>query len=71
MLQGDLKCLEALLMTHSKWDYFINQAGTALPLIKVSKMAAILNQLNASDSIVSEAPKAWAKTRYQYQHVLR
>ena len=34
LLQADLECMQELLFRHDQWNYFINQAGTALPSVR-------------------------------------
>ena len=49
MLLGDLKCLNLLLESDNKsvhqWQYFINQPGTTLPIIRVEDISKQLHQL--------------------------
>ena len=38
VLQADLMCMEELLRSREPWDYFINTAGTELPLISLDRL---------------------------------
>ena len=38
VLQADLACLEELMRRGLNWDYFINFAGTELPLVTYSEL---------------------------------
>ena len=57
MLLGDLKCLNLLLESDVKsmhqWQYYINQPGTTLPILRVEDIAKQLNQLQGPCDSVS------------------
>ena len=70
MLMGDLKCLHELLERNHQWKYFINQAGTAIPLMSIHEMEKKLSKL-PENSIVSGFPTPHCFDRFSYKHVLR
>lgn len=58
MLMGDLKCMEMLLKSDEakskKWQYVINQPGSALPVVPVQEIAYRLNHFKGNcDAIYS------------------
>ncbi len=44
ILEAGLDCMEQLLKTNSKWKYFLNSIGTALPGIPVQVDVQYFNQ---------------------------
>ena len=72
MLMGDLKCLHELLERNHQWNFFINQAGTAIPLMNIHEMEKKLSKLPPEkNSIISKFPSEWCSVRFSYKHVLR
>ena len=88
MLMADIKCLDLLLKSDSasvyKWQYYINQPGTALPIMKVEEISEILSQHKGQcDSLFHMPGKQCQKdsiysirnstfdVRWQYQFELR
>ena len=69
MLEGDLKCLHKLLEIPD-WKFFINQAGTAMPLMKIGQIEQKLKYFEM-DSIQSEIVQPGYTHRFIYKHSLR
>ena len=60
MLMADIRCLDLLLQSDAsrlyQWQYFINQPGTALPIMKVDKIAALLGKYKGHCDAVVRLP---------------
>ena len=57
LLNADLRCIEALLERNEEWEYYINLAGTELPVTSVEELARKLanSKLNISvESYIGE-----------------
>ena len=44
LLNADLRCLEGLYLSDDKWDYYVNLAGSELPVESVETLAERLTQ---------------------------
>ena len=58
------------LERNHEWKYFINQAGTAIPLMSIHDIEIKLDTLY-HDSIKSMIPQRELRHRFTYKHVLR
>ena len=65
LLNADLRCLEALYERNSEWDYYVNLAGTELPVTTVESLASklSLHRVNISVESYFKNERRWEKAR--------
>lgn len=70
VLQADILCLESLLERKSTWSYFINTAGTELPIVPYSVFEEKAKQAKNSNIVESYKLPADFKHRIKFQYKL-
>ncbi|EDV28735.1 uncharacterized protein TRIADDRAFT_14428, partial [Trichoplax adhaerens] len=68
-IQADLYCMEALLLHHHNWKYWINLSGDDYPLMTNRELVQYLKTLNGQNDIETLVA-AHLKSRYQYHYYL-
>jgi len=66
LLNADLTCLEALIKSKSNWDYYINLAGTELPIMDVDVFAKKLGTSKINYSIFTHFEPTLKNDRFKY-----
>lgn len=54
VLQADLDCLEHMMRIDKKWKYFMNNAGTELPIVPYSTIEATAKRANGQNVMEGE-----------------
>ncbi len=57
LFQADLTCLRALLLRDDRWQFYINPAGTELPLLPIETMDQVMSM--HSTSVVDSFRSRW------------
>lgn len=67
-VQADLNCMEDLLRSSVPWKYFLNTCGTDFPIKTNAEMVLALKMLNGKNSMESEIPTEYKKSRWKYHY---
>nr|KAF6353279.1 glucosaminyl (N-acetyl) transferase 3, mucin type [Pipistrellus kuhlii] len=67
-VQADLNCMEDLLRSSVPWKYFLNTCGTDFPIKTNAEMVLALKMLNGKNSMESEIPTVYKRSRWQYHY---
>ncbi|KAB1277587.1 Beta-1; 3-galactosyl-O-glycosyl-glycoprotein beta-1; 6-N-acetylglucosaminyltransferase 3 [Camelus dromedarius] len=67
-VQADLNCMEDLLRSPVPWKYLLNTCGTDFPIKTNAEMVLALKMLNGKNSMESEIPTEYKKTRWKYHY---
>ncbi|XP_029807487.1 beta-1,3-galactosyl-O-glycosyl-glycoprotein beta-1,6-N-acetylglucosaminyltransferase 3 [Suricata suricatta] len=67
-VQADLNCMEDLLQSSVPWKYLLNTCGTDFPIKTNAEMVLALKMLNGKNSMESEIPTEYKKTRWKYHY---
>ncbi|XP_003463558.2 beta-1,3-galactosyl-O-glycosyl-glycoprotein beta-1,6-N-acetylglucosaminyltransferase 3 [Cavia porcellus] len=70
-VQADLNCMEDLLRSPVRWTYLLNTCGTDFPIKTNAEMVRALRMLNGKNSMESEIPSEYKKTRWKYHYVVK
>nr|XP_017523886.2 beta-1,3-galactosyl-O-glycosyl-glycoprotein beta-1,6-N-acetylglucosaminyltransferase 3 [Manis javanica] len=67
-VQADLNCMEDLLQSSVPWKYLLNTCGTDFPIKTNAEMVLALKLLNGKNSMESEVPTEYKKSRWKYHY---
>lgn len=70
-VQADLNCMNDLLQSPVPWRYLLNTCGTDFPIKTNAEMVQALKILNGKNSMESEIPTEYKKTRWKYHYVVK
>ncbi|XP_005393886.1 PREDICTED: beta-1,3-galactosyl-O-glycosyl-glycoprotein beta-1,6-N-acetylglucosaminyltransferase 3 isoform X1 [Chinchilla lanigera] len=70
-VQADLNCMEDLLQSSVPWKYLLNTCGTDFPIKTNAEMVRALKMLNGKNSMESEIPSEYKKTRWKYHYLVK
>ncbi|XP_022368077.1 beta-1,3-galactosyl-O-glycosyl-glycoprotein beta-1,6-N-acetylglucosaminyltransferase 3 [Enhydra lutris kenyoni] len=67
-VQADLNCMEDLLQSSVPWKYLLNTCGTDFPIKTNAEMVLALKLLNGKNSMESEKPTEYKRSRWTYHY---